>query len=106
ADIDELVTDERLGIFKVFMVAAGVMVVLSFLLAGTVAGPMRRLAESAQVVRRRIRTRVEIPDYTRRKDEIGHLSGSLRQMTGALYSRIEAIERFAADVAHEPKNPP
>jgi two-component system sensor histidine kinase ChvG len=105
ADIDELVTDERLGIFKVFMVAAGVMVVLSFLLAGTIGGPMRRLAESAQVVRKRIRSRVEIPDYTRRRDEIGHLSGSLRSMTSALYRRIEAIEAFAADVAHELKNP-
>jgi len=105
ADIDELVTDERLGIFKVFMVAAGVMVVLSFLLAGTIGGPVRRLAESAQVVRRRIRSRVEIPDYTRRRDEIGHLSGSLRSMTSALYRRIEAIESFAADVAHELKNP-
>jgi two-component system, OmpR family, sensor histidine kinase ChvG len=89
----------------VFLVAAGVMVVLSFLLAGTIAGPMRRLAHSAQVVRRRIRSRVEIPDYTARRDEIGHLSGSLRDMTGALYTRIEAIERFAADVAHELKNP-
>jgi two-component system sensor histidine kinase ChvG len=105
ADIDEMVTAERLAIFKVFLIAAGVMVVLSFLLAGTVAGPMRRLADSAQVVRRRIRSRVEIPDYTRRRDEIGHLSGSLREMTGALYTRIEAIERFAADVAHELKNP-
>jgi two-component system sensor histidine kinase ChvG len=81
------------------------MVVLSFLLAGTIAGPVRRLAESAQSVRRRIRTRVEIPDLSHRRDEIGHLSGSLRDMTDALYSRIEAIERFAADVAHELKNP-
>jgi two-component system sensor histidine kinase ChvG len=48
---------------------------------------------------------VEIPDYTSRRDEIGHLSGSLRSMTSALYSRIEAIESFAADVAHELKNP-
>src|SRR5207244_12138368 len=55
--------------------------------------------------RRRIRTRVEIPDFTDRRDEIGHLSGSLRDMTNALYSRIEAIESFAADVAHELKNP-
>src|SRR5206468_1621290 len=62
-------------------------------------------AESARLVRRRIRSRVEIPDLSHRRDEIGHLSGSLRQMTGALYSRIEAIERFAADVAHELKNP-
>jgi two-component system sensor histidine kinase ChvG len=56
-------------------------------------------------VRRRIRTRVEIPDLSHRRDEIGHLSGSLRDMTDALYNRIEAIERFAADVAHELKNP-
>jgi len=89
----------------VFLIAAGVMVVLSFLLAGTIAGPVRRLAESARLVRRRIRSRVEIPDLSHRRDEIGHLSGSLRDMTDALYTRIEAIERFAADVAHELKNP-
>ena len=46
-----------------------------------------------------------IPDFTGRSDEIGHLSGALRDMTKALYDRIEAIERFAADVAHELKNP-
>jgi two-component system, OmpR family, sensor histidine kinase ChvG len=105
ADIDNMVGSERLAIFKLFLIAAGVMVVLSFLLAGTIAGPVRRLAESAQLVRRRIRTRVEIPDLSHRRDEIGHLSGSLRDMTDALYNRIEAIERFAADVAHELKNP-
>jgi two-component system sensor histidine kinase ChvG len=105
AEIDDMVTAERLAIFRVFLVAASVMVVLSFLLAGTIAGPMQRLAESAEVVRRRTKSRVEIPDYTRRRDEIGHLSGTLRDMTNALYSRIEAIESFAADVAHELKNP-
>ncbi len=105
ADIDEMVEAERLAIFKVFLVAAGVMIVLSMLLAGTIAGPVRRLAEGAERVRRRIRTRVEIPDFTRRRDEIGHLSGALRDMTSALYSRIEAIESFAADVAHELRNP-
>ncbi len=105
ADIDDMVTAERVAIFRVFLIAAGVMIVLSFLLAGTIAGPVRRLADSADVVRRRIRSRVEIPDFTKRRDEIGHLSGSLREMTNALYSRIEAIERFAADVAHELKNP-
>jgi two-component system sensor histidine kinase ChvG len=105
ADIDDVLLTERLQIVKVFLVAAGVMVVLSFLLAGTIAGPVRRLAEGAQQVRRRIRTRVELPDFSRRRDEIGHLSGSIRDMTSALYSRIEAIERFAADVAHELKNP-
>jgi two-component system sensor histidine kinase ChvG len=105
ADIDDMVEAERLAIFKVFLVAAGVMVVLSMLLAGTIAGPVRRLADGAERVRRRIRNRIEIPDFTRRRDEIGHLSGALRDMTDALYSRIEAIESFAADVAHELRNP-
>jgi two-component system sensor histidine kinase ChvG len=105
SDIDNMVAAERLAIFKLFLIASGVMVVLSFLLAGTIAGPVRRLAESAQLVRRRIRGRVEIPDLGHRRDEIGHLSGALRDMTDALYSRIEAIESFAADVAHELKNP-
>jgi two-component system sensor histidine kinase ChvG len=105
ADIDDMVEAERLAILKVFLVAAGVTVLLSILLAGTIAEPVRRLADAAESVRRRIRTRVEIPDFTRRRDEIGHLSGTLRDMTNALYSRIEAIESFAADVAHELKNP-
>ncbi len=105
ADIDNMVAAERLAILKVFLVAASVMVVLSFLLAGTIAGPVRRLAEGAERVRRRIRARVELPDFSRRRDEIGHLSGAIRDMTHALYRRIEAIESFAADVAHELKNP-
>jgi two-component system, OmpR family, sensor histidine kinase ChvG len=104
-DIDQTVEAERLAILKVFLVAAGIMSVLSMLLAGTIAGPVRRLADSADRVRRRVKGRVEIPDFTQRRDEIGHLSGNLREMTGALYSRIEAIESFAADVAHELKNP-
>ena len=105
ADIDDMVEAERLAILKVFLIAAAVMVVLSILLAGTIAEPVRRLADAAEAVRRRIRARVEIPDFTTRRDEIGHLSGTLRGMTDALYSRIEAIESFAADVAHELKNP-
>jgi two-component system, OmpR family, sensor histidine kinase ChvG len=105
ADIDDMVEAERLAIIKVFLVAAGVMIVLSILLAGTIAEPVRRLADAAESVRRRIRSRVEIPDFTKRRDEIGHLSGTLRDMTNALYSRIEAIESFAADVSHELKNP-
>jgi two-component system, OmpR family, sensor histidine kinase ChvG len=104
-DIDQTVEAERLAILKVFLIAAGIMMVLSMLLAGTIAGPVRRLADSADRVRRRLRGRVEIPDFTRRRDEIGHLSGNLREMTDALYNRIEAIESFAADVAHELKNP-
>jgi two-component system sensor histidine kinase ChvG len=105
ADIDDMVEAERLAILKVFLIAAAVMVILSILLAGTIAEPVRRLADAAEAVRRRIRSRVEIPDFTRRRDEIGHLSGTLRDMTSALYSRIESIESFAADVSHELKNP-
>jgi two-component system sensor histidine kinase ChvG len=104
-DINQAVESERLQIVKLFLILVGVMVVLSMLLAGTIAGPVRRLADSAERVRRRIQSRVEIPDFTSRGDEIGHLSGTLRDMTNALYRRIEAIESFAADVAHELKNP-
>ncbi len=104
-EIDHALAAQRLQILLVFLVAACVMVILSMLLAGTIAGPVRRLADAAEGVRRRIRSRVEIPDFPRRRDEIGHLSRALRDMTGALYTRIEAIESFAADVAHELKNP-
>jgi two-component system, OmpR family, sensor histidine kinase ChvG len=104
-DIDQAVEAERLAILKVFLVAAGIISVLSMLLASTIAGPVRRLADSAERVRRREKGRVEIPDFSKRRDEIGHLSRSMREMTSALYSRIEAIESFAADVAHELKNP-
>ena len=104
-DIDQMVTAERIAILRVFGVAAAVMIVLSILLASTIAGPVSRLADSAEHVRRRIKARIEIPDFTRRRDEIGHLSRALREMTDSLYNRIEGIERFAADVAHELKNP-
>jgi two-component system sensor histidine kinase ChvG len=104
-DIDAVIASERYAIFQVFVVACGVMIVLSVLLAGTIAEPIRKLADAAQRVRRGVKAREEIPDFSSRHDEIGHLSGSFREMTQALYNRMEAIERFAADVAHELKNP-
>jgi len=104
-DVDKVIADERRGYVMVFLIAAGVMLVLSVLLAGTIAEPVRRLSEAADRVRRGVRAREEIPDFSARSDEIGQLSASLRDMTGALYNRIEAIERFAADVSHELKNP-
>jgi two-component system sensor histidine kinase ChvG len=104
-DIDAIIKSERFALVQVFLVAALVMVVLSVLLAGAIVGPVRRLAEAAERVRSGTKSRQEIPDFTGRSDEIGHLSGALRDMTRALYNRIEAIERFAADVAHELKNP-
>jgi two-component system sensor histidine kinase ChvG len=105
-EIDSIVSAERWGILRIGLVAAGVTVLLSLLLAGTIAGPMRRLSEAAEKVQSSsLSTRAEIPDYTGRRDEVGHLSRALRSMTSSLYNRIEAIERFAADVAHELKNP-
>lgn len=104
-DIDKIIASERWAMIRVFLVFAAVMLIVSLFLAGTIAEPMRRLAEAAERVRRGIKSRQEIPDFTDRSDEIGHLSGSLRDMTRALYNRIEAIESFAADVAHELKNP-
>lgn len=104
-EIDEIVTQERWSILRIALVSALVTGSLSALMAGTIAGPMRRLAEAAERVQTSITAREEIPDFTDRSDEIGHLSGSLRAMTNALYNRIDAIERFAADVAHELKNP-
>jgi len=104
-DIDNIVAAERWGIVRVSLFAAAVTVVLSLILANTIAGPMQRLASAAERVRHSVKARAEIPDFTDRSDEIGHLSGALRDMTGALYRRIDAIESFAADVAHELKNP-
>ena len=104
-DIDAVIATERWAIIRIFLVSAGVMLLLSLFFAGTIAEPMRRLAEAAERVRRGVKSRQEIPDFSDRQDEIGHLSGALRDMTGALYSRIEAIEHFTADVAHELKNP-
>ena len=104
-DIDDIVSAERWSIFRVSLFAAAVSLVLSLILANTIAGPVQRLAAAAERVRHSVKARAEIPDFTDRSDEIGHLSGALRDMTGALYRKIDAIESFAADVAHELKNP-
>ena len=104
--IDNVLREERRIVFLTFGFSALVATVLATLLARTIARPIRRLSAAADRVRRGINhSRVEIPDFTSRSDEIGQLSGSLRHMTQALYNRIAAIEAFAADVAHELKNP-
>ncbi|HTV67491.1 MAG TPA: sensor histidine kinase [Rhizobiaceae bacterium] len=104
-DIDKIVAAERAAILKVFGVAALVMALLSMLLASTIANPLRRLAASAVRVRLSVKNREELPDFSDRQDEIGTVSVAVRDMTNALYARIEAIESFAADVSHELKNP-
>jgi two-component system sensor histidine kinase ChvG len=104
-EIDQVIRAERKIVLFTFSFAALVTVLLSVLLAGTIAEPIRRLAAAAELVRRGVNKRVEIPDFSARRDEVGHLSGALRDMTTSLYNRIDAIEAFAADVSHELKNP-
>ncbi|CAB4325461.1 MULTISPECIES: stimulus-sensing domain-containing protein [unclassified Brucella] len=104
-DIDKIVQAERMAVFRVFGVVSAVMVILSLFLASTIANPLRKLSAAADRVRHGVKNRVEIPDFSERQDEVGHLSTSIRDMTDALYTRIEAIESFAADVSHELKNP-
>nr|WP_313530159.1 sensor histidine kinase [Shinella sp.] len=104
-DIDKIVHAERLAIMRVAGVAGLVNIALSLLLSSTIANPLRRLSAAAIRVRRGAKEREEIPDFSVRQDEIGNLSIALRQMTNALYDRIDAIESFAADVSHELKNP-
>jgi two-component system sensor histidine kinase ChvG len=105
AAVERAVRARRVDILVVFAIALAVTVLLSIYLAGTIARPVRRLAEAAERVRTGKGRRVEIPDFSRRRDEIGELSGALRDMTEALWTRFDAIESFAADVAHEIKNP-
>ncbi|HXP95907.1 MAG TPA: stimulus-sensing domain-containing protein [Telmatospirillum sp.] len=104
-DIAKSLFKVRLTIFQAFAFALVITITLSLYLAGTIARPIRRLAAAAERVRRGHGRHPSIPDLTRRRDEIGELSGALRDMTEALWQRMDAIEAFAADVAHEIKNP-
>lgn len=105
AEIEKAMRSVRIDILKVFVVALAVTVLMSVYLAGTIARPVRRLAVAADKVTHSMGRQAVIPDFTGRKDEIGDLSASLREMTAALWQRMDAIEGFAADVAHEIKNP-
>lgn len=109
-ELDALVSREREQVLRLFLVSMGVSVILSLVLASTIANPLADLAAAAEMghdrnARKMSPTRVRIPDLTGRPDEIGRLSGALRGMVQALYERIEGNEQFAADVAHEIKNP-
>ena len=105
ADIAAEVRDRRRDVLLVFGIALAVTVLLSLYLASTIGRPIRRLAHAADLVRYGKGRKFEIPDFSHRNDEIGDLSGALREMTEALWARLDAIEGFAADVAHEIKNP-
>lgn len=106
SEIETAMREVRLNILLVFAAALVITTMLSLYLAGTIARPVHKLAEAAERVRHTIgRNDEQIPDFSARKDEIGDLSGALREMTNALRARLTAIERFAADVSHEIKNP-
>ncbi len=109
-EIDALVRGERERVLQMFVVAVLVSVGLSLVLSSTIANPLARLAEAAELGRDRNAGkadsgRIRIPDLSARPDEIGRLSRALRGMVAALYNRIDGNEQFAADVAHEIKNP-
>ncbi len=104
-DILATLRSVRFDVLKIFAITLAVTVLLSLYLAGTIARPIHNLAEAAERVRRHHDRHETIPDFTAQGDEIGDLSGAFRDMTEALWQRMDAIESFAADVAHEIKNP-
>lgn len=109
-EIESLAKSERERVLQMFLIATLVSIGLSLVLASTISNPIADLAMAAEVGRRKDSgkvspARIRIPDLTARPDEIGRLSGALRGMVAALYDRIDSNEQFAADVAHEIKNP-
>ena len=78
---------------------------LSLYLSRSITRPIRRLASAAEKIRSDRNGRHEISEVSERNDELGELSKALTQMTDDLWQRLDAIEKFAADVAHEIKNP-
>lgn len=103
--IEARLFEVRRSILTIFVWTFAVTVLLSLYLAGTIARPVRRLAEAATLVRDGGNRQHTIPDLSKRQDEIGALSSALRDMTDGLWLRMDATEQFAADVAHEIKNP-
>lgn len=104
-EIQQAVSDMRFDVLTIFMGALSITIFLSMYLAGVIGRPLKKLARAAEAVRMGHGRQIDIPDLTHRKDEIGELSAALRDMTNALWDRMDTIERFAADVAHEIKNP-
>ena len=104
-DVDEIIAAERAALLPFILIAISVSLISSLLLNRLIAHPVRRLARAADRVRLARARAISVPDISRRDDELGDLSRSLEDMTHALSERIDAIERFAADVAHEIRNP-
>ncbi len=104
-DITDLVRRERQTLFLTFLGVLTISLLISNFLANTIVRPLRRLAEAAQRVRLGRAREVRVPRFIQRRDEIGELARALSDMTATLRQRTDATEAFAADVAHELKNP-
>lgn len=104
-DITQAVRAARTNLMTIILLALAVSTILSLYLAATIIQPLRRLVSAAMLVRSGRERGVEVPRMTERADEIGLLARAVSDMTAALRQRIDAVESFAADVAHEIKNP-
>lgn len=104
-DIKEAVQETRLTFLKFLGGVALMTLLLSIFLARTIVRPILRLSRSADRISAGTHTSADIPDYSRRNDEVGDLSRSLKDMTLTLARQIDAVANFAADVSHELKNP-
>jgi two-component system sensor histidine kinase ChvG len=104
-DVDEILDAQRRALMPFALVALAVNLLASLLLHLFVARPVMRLSAAADEVKRGRARAISLPDLEDRRDEIGDLARSLESMTATLSARMDAIERFAADVAHEIKNP-
>lgn len=104
-DIQDEIAKVWVDILRVFLGTLVITIMLSIYLSGAIASPLRKLARAAEAVRAGHSRGSDIPDFSERRDEIGELSVVLRHMTEGLWSRMDKIERFAGDVAHELKNP-
>ncbi|MEO9129784.1 MAG: stimulus-sensing domain-containing protein [Sphingomonas sp.] len=104
-DITQIVRIERFRLSVVLAIVSIVSVLLSLFLARTIVRPLRRLARAAVRVRLGRAREVVVPRLPSRRDEVGMLARALSDMSLALRARIDATEAFAAEVAHEMKNP-
>lgn len=104
-EMTEILRKNRDRIWPLALVALLATLVTSYFLSRTVAGPMKRLSRTAENVSRNINTYQDSPELTSRTDEVGQMAQAFKAMTHSLFRRIENSERFAADVAHELKNP-
>jgi two-component system sensor histidine kinase ChvG len=104
-DVDQIVTAQRLALLPFILIAIAVTLASSFLLTRLIAAPVLRLAGAADRVTAQRARAISLPDIAARDDELGDLTRSLETMTQTLSERMDAIEGFAADVAHEIRNP-